>query len=232
MTRVMDEDFESGQLVTTVAGRSRPRSEAVADFEEGVAKLRQRYHQAVWPLFIPVAQDIYRWQLQLECGCTREGFTRAKDRFPDEGIHEDPLTGADLLPGERWCPADHATTLVYREIVEWLEPKVHDFPADPVEPQHGLDAEAWAAIRHTEPHSSAHWRVKLACGHVCDHVVTDVGWKPEDGPRLVLTKRREEMREELEDMWAEEGDECWPPAGPEREHFRRDARPALPQARA
>jgi hypothetical protein len=59
--------------------------------------------------------------------------------------------------------------------VGWIGPKVKDFPPDPVEPPElwADDPEMWALVRHDAAHSSAFWKVILACGHV-ETVVTDV----------------------------------------------------------
>lgn len=109
----------------------------------------------------------------------------------------------------------------YRAIVEWVRREVKEFPPDPEEPQHGLDAETWSKIRHETPHASAHWLVKLACGHHC-HVVTNVDWKPEDGPRLVSAERREEMTRDFHEHWAsQEGKTGWPAEGPQHDHVRK-----------
>lgn len=210
---------EPRSLRTRVPGRARPRAEAMTEFEEGVADLRRRLDPALWPLFIPKAEDVFRWRIQLECGCVREIFTTGKDRFPDERSDRDPVTGCRLPDGEFWC-RDHHVAKPYREIAEWDERRVHEFPADPEEPQHGLDAETWAKIQRPEPHSSAFWRVKLSCGHYADVCVGDLDWKPEDGPRLVTKKRLAEIRRDFEEMWAS-GEPGWPNEGPERDHIRR-----------
>ena len=109
----------------------------------------------------------------------------------------------------------------YRDIVEWVDRKVTEFPGDPEEPVYeGMDAEVWAKIRKPEPHSSAFWRVKLACGHY-EQVCTDVEWKPEDGAALVSAERLAEIRRDLEEIWAEPGQTGSPQEGPERDRVRR-----------
>lgn len=211
-------------MLTRVPGRARPRPQALKEFEDAVAELRRRYAPALAALLAPKAEDMYRWRVQLECGCVREVMTRGKDSYPDARSDVDPFTGCSLLPGEYWRGAGHATktSKPYRDIVEWAHREVKDFPADPEEPEYGLDPETWAAIRHAGPHSSAFWLVKLECGHYRHHVVTDVDWKPEDGPRTVSRARRDEMRRDLEELWASEaGQAGWPEEGPERDHVRK-----------
>ena len=98
---------------------------------------------------------------------------------------------------------------------------MREFSPDPEEPEHGLDPKTWAKIRHTEPHSSAFWTVKLSCGHYTDVVVLDTEWKPGDGPRLVPKKRLAEIRRDFDEYWTTEGTTGWPEEGPERDHVRK-----------
>lgn len=191
------------------------------EFEAGVAQLRSRMKPALWPFFIPKAEDMFRWRVMLECGCVDEVLTRGHDRYPDQGSSTDPLSGYRLPVGQYWCRSDHETPKPYRDIVEWVRRKVREFPPDPEEPQHGLDPETWAKIRHTEPHSSAFWTVRLSCGHFTDSVVTDVEWKPEDGPKFVTKKRLAEMRRDFNEHWASGDAPQWPEEGPRRDHFRK-----------
>jgi hypothetical protein len=53
--------------------------------------------------------------------------------------------------------------------------------------------------------------VRLGCGHHYDHVVTDVDWTPERGPKLATAKRAREMKADMEEFWAadpEASQEC------------------------
>lgn len=211
----------AGSLLARVPGRARPRTEVLREFEESVADLRRRMEPAFWPLFIPKAEDMFRWRVKLECGCVDEVLTHGEDRYPDQGSSTDPLSGYRLPVGEYWCRSDHEAPKPYGDILEWVGRKVREFPPDPEEPQHGVDPETWAKIRHTEPHSSAFWTVKLSCGHFTDSVVLDVEWQPEDGPRLVTTTRLAEMRRDFNEHWASEVATGWPEEGPERDHIRK-----------
>lgn len=210
-----------GTLLTRIPGRARPQKQALKEFEEGVAELRQRYKPVFWPLFVPEARDMFRWRVLLDCGCTHEVYVHGEDRFPDERSYLDHMTDAWLPHGEFWCPTTHAPApKPYRDVVEWGNWKIVEFPADPEEPEHSLDPATWALIRHAEPHSSAFWKVKLACGHY-GQVCAEVAWKPEDGPKLTSRKRIAEMRAEFERSWSTNGDEAWPAEGPERDHLRK-----------
>ena len=92
------------------------------------------------------------------------------------------------------------------------------FPADPAEPPEWADADIWAVLRHNEPHTSAFWTVTLSCAHVTKVPVSDLGWKPADGPSRVSAGRLLEMTTEFEELWAEQAD-AQPPR--EREHMQR-----------
>lgn len=50
---VDDQTRESARLLKRVPGRARPQKEALREFEEGVAQLRQHYDPVFWPLFVP-----------------------------------------------------------------------------------------------------------------------------------------------------------------------------------
>ena len=226
----------SGALLVRVPGRARSRAQARKSFDESVAVMRQRYKPAFWPLFAPEAGDIYRWRVELECGCIHEVFTCGENDYPDEHSWTDLISDRKLPAGEYWCSNDHGVDgRAYRDIVEWCERHVTEFPPDPEEsPYEGMDPETWGKIRQTEPHSphsSAVWRVKLSCGHFNDHVVTEVDWKPVDGPTLCTVQRTAVMRRELEAIWSEEGHVGWPEEGIERDHLRKmlDLRWPLPE---
>jgi hypothetical protein len=134
MTAALD-TYEPGRLVTRVPGRAKAQTQAMSDFQEGVADLRRRLKPAFWLLFIPEAKDIHRWRVQLECGCTHEVFVHGETRFPDSNRYEDPMTQTWLPEGEFWCRSEHEDVqVVYQDIVEWVERRVREFPADPEEP--------------------------------------------------------------------------------------------------
>lgn len=44
--------------------------------------------------------------------------------------------------------------------------------------------------------------VRLSRGHFTHSVITDVEWKPEDGPRCVTKKRLAELRRDFNKHWA------------------------------
>jgi hypothetical protein len=217
-----DQTPSPGSLLKRVPGRARSQKQVREEFEKGVAEMRERYERAFWPLFIPEAKDMFRWRVQLECGCTHEFFTRGEDEYPDGRSYRDPMTGCRLPLGEYWCPTDHGSTQKpYRDIVEWEDWKVLEFPSDSEEPEYDwMDAETWAKIRQPEPHSHAFWLVKLACGHY-GQACTDLDWKPENGPKLVTEERIAKMRQDFADLWSVEREAVQHHEDPEREHIRK-----------
>lgn len=143
-----------GSLLTSLSGRARSSAQAKMEFDESVVGLKRRYSRVLWSLLIPKAEEIYRWRMQLECGCVREIFTHGEASYPDQRSDGDPLTGQRLPMGGYWC-AEHRREEPFRVIVEWVEAEIKEFPPDPEEPQYDLDLEEWAKLRHTEPHSVA-----------------------------------------------------------------------------
>lgn len=111
--RVTDQDVvaadsaEPGSLLARVPGQARPRVEVLKEFEEGVADLRSRMKPAFWPLFIPKAEDMFRWRVRLECGCVHEVLTHGSDRYPDQAPGSDLISRYRLPAGEYWCHGDH-----------------------------------------------------------------------------------------------------------------------------
>lgn len=214
MTQPMTTDTPAaGRLLTRLPGRAKPRAEALKEFDELVEALKPRYDPGLWPLLIPKAEELYRWRMQLECGCVRELFTLGETTYLDLQSAQDPLTGERLPVGEYWC-TEHRSEEAYRDIVEWGQREVKEFPADPEKPQHGMDPEIWSRLRHDKPHSTASWHVRLSCGHSAA-VLTDLNFTPGDEPRRVSAERRDEMRCALEGTWATDGAEVAMTASPD-----------------
>jgi hypothetical protein len=113
--------------------------------------------------------------------------------------------GPRLPVGQLICAHDEKAYGPYQRIVEWGRRREESFPPDPQEPPEWAEPELWAKIRRDEPSTSAFWTVTLSCGHATD-VVTDVDWKPDDGPQRVSEQRRREMLAEVHAMEAGEGD--------------------------
>ena len=211
-----------GKLLRRVPGSARPRRDVLNEVEAYIAERKPHIDPVLASLLLPDPQKLYRWKVELECGHVDDVMTSGPDRFPDERPYRDNLTQTDLNAGEMWCgDKSHWEELrPYRDIRDWVSSKVVDFEADPVEPQDGWDTETWKVIRHDKPTSSRFWRVRLACGHHHDHVVTDVDWTPDRGPKLATAKRAREMKTEMEEYWATDP-EASPKCQVERAHMRK-----------
>jgi hypothetical protein len=192
-------------------GKPQPAGEFLAEYQEHNTKRRERIPGPLWVFWAPDPKDIFRWRIQLDCGCVEERIKHSlsggdDDDKPTSGIATasdfDPLSREWLPPGEFLCSGKHRKRAQpIRDIGDWGERQVREFPADPVDPPEmwADQPDIWAVIRHAEPHKSAFWKALLLCGHFAD-VVTDVDWKPEDGPTYPTPKRLEEMRAEDADL--------------------------------
>lgn len=176
------------------------------DVEAYAAGIRSRIDPVLHTFYLPDPRKLYRWKIQLACGHLTDFLTRGADDFPDDRPHRDPIHRTSLNPGEWWCRDQEHDDGVrpYARITEWVSSEVREFPADPVEPPDDWEPDVWAVIRHDGPHTGRFWRVRLECGHVEGHVITDVDWSPENGPKVVTAERAEEMRMEWEEYWASE----------------------------
>lgn len=194
------EDAKPGSLlVRRLPGKARPRAEALADWHEMKAEMREDLPHVIRRFLLPDPNKYFRWRVALDCGCVIEEWTRGPDDFPDEHTRKEPFTRRDLLHGERQCHDESHYVMEsgpYRLIVEWVESKLIKHEADEREDPYGIGAETWERIRRKRRRTMAHWIVKLECGHYADNAVTAPKWKPEDGPRLVTAKRAREMAEE------------------------------------
>jgi hypothetical protein len=212
-------------------GKARPRDDVLREYMEGLRRRRDAI-DARWSntnsfvLYDILAPDesaeLYRWRVQLDCGCIKEAMTRGDNTLPHEVPWTDHVYYAQLPVGQVVCHHDDHPESPYRKITDWDTRSEHTLPADPAEPpdwvmsaseKTGNDpADFWAALRHNEPGTTAMWRVTLECGHVTE-VSADVDWNPTDGPRRTSAQRLREMRAEMEE------DEDEP--SPLREHMRR-----------
>ncbi len=217
-----DEATTGGALLMRVPGHSKPRKAALKEYQEFADVERKRY-KPVFRFLVPSAHEVYRWRVQLDCGCVREMLTRDEDIFPDSRAWKDPITECELPLGELWCPNDHGRSVKpYHEIVEWLKAEVSEFPADPEEcPYEEISADQWSKIGEAEPYSIADWHVRLSCGHVVFGALSAADWQPENGLKSKPEEWVDRARSKFEAGWSEESGGGWPEEGPEREHFRR-----------
>lgn len=205
-------------VLRRLPGKARPREDVLREYRDLNAERRSRIPAPLWPFWAPDPDEYYRWRIQLDCGCITEVLTCGPDRRPDETQWPDPACGARLPAGQLLCTHKDSPSAPYREIAGWGDRRKVTFAADPAEPPEWADAETWALLRHDEPHTSAFWTVTLSCGHVTEMPVSDLGWKPADGPSRVSADSLLEMTTEFEELWAKQ-----PDAQPqrEREHTQR-----------
>ncbi len=184
-------------------GKPQPADEFLAEYQEHNRKRRERIPGPLWVFWAPDPKDIFRWRIQLDCGCVEERIKHSlsgDDDKPTSTIATasdfDPLSREWLPPGEFLCQGKHRKRVKpVRDIADWGERKVREFPADPVEPpvMWADQPDIWAVLRHPEPHHSAFWNALLVCGHF-GTICTDPDWQPEDGPTYPTPERFAEMQ--------------------------------------
>lgn len=160
-------------------------------------------------------EDIFRWQIQFDCGCTEERSTTTDDpQSLLDGSDENYFTGQKLPPGEYLChrALDHKEEREYplRDIASWDECiGQRELLADPIDPPDwwlGDDDETglnWARHRHAEPCDVMDWKATLTCGHQIQ-VDRAVDWTPDQPLRRATPERLAEMRAEITDLYAPE----------------------------
>lgn len=208
-------------------GKARDREEVLREYNEYNERRKQAVLEkwgpsahVLWQLLAPEPSKIFRWRIQLECGCIEEAATYGEDRRPDALTMYDYINGTELPQGQVICHRDdHKMPAPYRAITAWGARREVEFPADPVEPPDWWPdgkATVWAKRRYKKRHSKAFWKVTLECGHVTE-VCTGPAWKPEDGPKRVNAARLAEMVADFEQAVADGHveDEV------QREHWRR-----------
>lgn len=226
--RDLTEDVSSPSPVASarrLPGKGKAQAEMLRAYEEFNIERRERISAALWPFLAPGPNELYRWRVQLTCGCVHEVLTYGDIVLPTESRWPDPVHHGHLPPGQLWCWHDGAASEQYEVIVEWGARRERTFPADPTEPRYGMDEETWTKIRRDNPHSSAFWTVSLSCGHSAE-VCTSCDWQPVDGPKRVTAERQREMIAEFEELSATDSDNG---SDREREHMRRELAAGWPR---
>jgi hypothetical protein len=206
-----------GAVLRRLPGKAEPRQDAWRAYQQLNAERRRRIPPVLWQFWAPDADVYYRWRVQLDCGCIKEVLTWGDKDLPTNVGWTAPVSGARLPPGQVLCRHDDSPPAPYRDLAKWGDRREVSFPADPAEPPGWADSQTWAVLRHDQPHTSAFWKATLSCGHLTD-VVSDLFWKPADGPSRVSTRRQREMTAEFEELWASDPDKQ---SDREREHTRR-----------
>lgn len=196
-------------------GKSMPREDALREYQQFNDKLREKIDSILWQFWAPEPDEFHRWRVELGCGCIKEVLTHGDRDIPPKRRFRDYVRGTPLPAGQMGCHHDDAPPAPYRDIVEWGTRTEKTFPADPVEPMYGMDAQTWAAVRRADPRTCAVWTVTLSCGHVTDSV-TDLRWEPAHGPARVSAERQQELTAEFDEL-----PESSPENLREREHTKR-----------
>lgn len=205
-------------VLRRLPGKARPRDEVLRECEAETAEMRTRIPRALWVFLVPDLTRVFRWRVELDCGCITEVMTRGDSVPPHELEWVEPVHGWGLPVGQMMCWHEDSPPSPYQGIAEWGERRDVRFPSGPVEPPEDVDAQLWSVIRHDEPHTSAFWTVTLTCGHVSETIAPDIDWVPASGPRRTAPERVQQMSAEFERAWLAD-----PELQPERdrEHTRR-----------
>ncbi|MFD3836701.1 hypothetical protein ACFWWC_10630 [Streptomyces sp. NPDC058642] len=206
----------STPVMRRLPGKARPRQEVLRECEAEAAEMRGYIPQVLWVFLIPDLTRVFRWRVQLDCGCIPEVLTREDGTPPHETQWK--AFHSPLPPGQMICHHDDSPPPPYRLIAEWGDRREVTFPADPDEPPDDTDPRVWSVIRHDEPHTSAFWEVTLACGHVEEAIAPSLDWVPASGPRRAAPERVQQMSAEFEDAWRANPELQ---TEPDREHTRR-----------
>ncbi|MBT2438779.1 hypothetical protein J7E93_01280 [Streptomyces sp. ISL-36] len=182
-------------------GKARPRKDVLLECEAEAAEMRGYIPRVLWGFLIPDLTRVFRWRVQLDCGCIPEVLTREDGPPPHEMRWKEHAHGSQLPPGQMICWHDDSPPAPYRMIAEWGERSEVTLPASPVEPPDGIDPKVWAVIRHDEPHTSAFWKVTLTCGHAGEAVAPNLNWTPASGPRQARPDRVLQMCADFEQAW-------------------------------
>lgn len=171
------------------------------EWEEGLART------PMWSTYHHCPEDIFRWRIQLDCGCVEERMTTTDNpQSLLDGADTDWRTGKKLPPGQYLCHSGDHPDHVFpvRDVASWDErERERDLPADPVNPPEWWGdgdnecAEQWAKFRKG-PRTLVSWRAILTCGHHFTALM-ELDWTPEQGLSRATPERLAEMRAE----WAE-----------------------------
>jgi hypothetical protein len=117
--------------------------------------------------YVSKDEEVFRWRVQLDCGCIEERMTKNDDTPPKTGGR---------------C-STHLST-AYREIVLRQDRRVEDREPEPVEPPDWWpgdeEGHTWERYRASKPPSEAVWTALLVCGHSVEQR-TSVDFDPDLG---------------------------------------------------
>lgn len=210
-------------------GKATPLQRVRREYELARAKAKEKVPQDEWPILwwygYPDPEELYRWRIQLDCGCVEEVTTSGDDPVPPDKTWKHPWRDVTMAAGR--CYHRHGQDLLgpYRLITHWMSSEEYvEQPDAPEPPDWCADSpQLWEQIRTKEVHVHARWTVRLECGHL-GRTLTEPDWQPGSEPQSNVD-RAERLRDKIEagDMFADEPDE--------REHWLRMAKLGLPSPR-
>src|SRR5690349_10688702 len=119
-------------------GKPRPCTEVLAEYQAQRANVRPE----MWvlrDLFMPPPEEIFRWRVQLGCGCIHERLSHRDQTRPSEWQEHDAVTQCCRPTGQVSCRHDDDLWSEYQEISSWGDvPKVREVGPDPIEPRDGI----------------------------------------------------------------------------------------------
>ncbi|WP_156409404.1 hypothetical protein [Mycobacterium sp. Root265] len=188
----------NGLVRREIAGQSRPNEEVLAEWQAKVAE------NPMWSVWYGEAEDIFRWRVAFDCGCTRERLSRSDDpQILLDHSDTDVSTGRRLPPGQYRCSGEHENvSFPLRDFASWDGFTRRYVEADPVDcPDYCVDLgqEWWDRRRRKEPGWIHDWDATLTCGHPVSVGLRDVNWKPEEIRQRVTPERLAELRARYED---------------------------------
>jgi hypothetical protein len=183
-------------------GKATPLQRVRREYEQAHDKAKEKVPQDEWPILwwygYPDPEELYRWRIQLDCGCVEEVTSVGDDSVPPDKTWRHRWRDVALAPGQYYHRHEGERLLgPYRPITHWMSSKEHVEQPDPPEPPDWLadSPELWEQIRHREIRVYAKWTVRLDCGHL-GSTLTEPGWRPGSEPRTDAD-RAETLRGEI-----------------------------------
>ncbi len=96
-------------------GKPRPRTEVLAECQAQRARVRPE----MWvlrDLFVPPPEEMFRWRVQLACGCIHERLSRKDQTHPSEWQEREAVTQRRLPKGQVSCRHDDDVWSEYQDI--------------------------------------------------------------------------------------------------------------------
>ncbi|MEO5994499.1 MAG: hypothetical protein ABIP92_13230, partial [Arthrobacter sp.] len=119
-------------------GRWRPRAEVLREYLDLNDRRRERIEPVLWDFWAPGPEKVYRWRIQVDCGCITEVLTYGDSKLPHERTWHDHVNQGFIPVGHFLCFHDDDPPPPYRDIADWGTRREVSFPADPADPRRHL----------------------------------------------------------------------------------------------